>query len=850
MKRMIGWIGCGALAASVGAQQFQEPGRHYATNGQTNIATGTMHAAGDVDGDGAPDLIVSEPAPGVRLFLNRGNGRFAKAPAADLPTTERSNAAALADVDADGDLDLILANGSTNNPPVLNQLFLNDGRGRFSEAAGQLPPHLDETTSVLAFDVDRDGDLDLVFGNRVPRTPSSVTRGQDRLYLNDGRGFFSDATPSHLPVAEESTSCLAASDVDGDGDVDLVLGAGLIVQSRNRIYLNDGTGAFREQPGLLPRTFNGIEGLAAGDIDGDRDADLILVGRQRTDVYVNDGTGRFVDETAARMPVLWQGRGGAAVLCDLDNDGDLDLSVTGNGIYANDGTGAFAMIVPDFGGGPVVAADLDLDGDDDLASGGVYLNNGRAQFLPLWPTRFASSSYDVIAELGDIDGDGDLDMATAEVYRRIGGEAHIYTNDGDGSFALQQVLPARNTLSFEFGDVDGDGDLDVVFAGRINQIYLNDGRGQFTHAPTAFPATLGSRTLSLGDVDGDGDLDAVFGSDSTDVAHLLLNDGTGTFTDVTATHFPPQTPSSLCLDMALADLDADGDLDVALAAAESQNLLFLNDGTGHFTDVTASSLPPDIDNTWSVATGDVDGDGDLDLAWGNSPTSISGRPYDTLYLNDGRGVFTDATTGRMPVTSFETIDLEFADMDADGDLDLVSAGSWREQNMLALNDGTGTFTNVTSTRLPALEEAANGVALGDVDGDRDVDIIFAGYRNYLLVNGLQHLHSTWIAAHGSAWTLEVQSNHGFATGVEVAVVMLATGRAAIPVPPYGTFGLDPWTTVAFSAVNLLPPSGAAQVSVPIPDATSLIGITLYAQALIADRTGTARLTNRASEVIW
>src|SRR5690606_29221627 len=147
--------------------------------------------------------------------------------------------------------------------------------------------------------------------------------------------------------------------------------------------------------------------------------------------------------------------------------------------------------------------------------------------------------------------------------------------------------------------------------------------------------------------------------------------------------------------VALGDVDADGDLDCVFANY-GQDRLYLNDGTGQFSDVTAAGLPADTTSTWAVALGDVDGDGDLDLVSGVDGGGAV--PDERLYLNDGRGSFVDATRPRMPGTAVgRIVALELGDVDGDGDLDLV-LGNYG--SLLYRNDGSGTFADVTAAQLP------------------------------------------------------------------------------------------------------------------------------------------------------
>ena len=191
----------------------------------------------------------------------------------------------------------------------------------------------------------------------------------------------------------------------------------------------------------------------------------------------------------------------------------------------------------------------------------------------------------------------------------------VWLNDGTGTFTdTGQTLGAARTRGVAAGDLDGDGDLDAIFAnawflssGLPNTVWLNDGTG--TYSDTG--QTLGnapSYAVALADFDGDGDLDAVY-SNSDEISRVWLNDGTGTFTDS-----GENLGTADSLGVAVGDLDGDGDIDVMMANDVGQgNRVWFNDGTAAFT--VGSSIG--ASDSQAVALGDLDGDGDLDAAFGN-----------------------------------------------------------------------------------------------------------------------------------------------------------------------------------------------------------------------------------------
>ena len=177
------------------------------------------------------------------------------------PDSGDSSAVDLGDVDGDGDLDALIGNNNANGPGNQNRLYLNDGSGVFADATASLPADLNETLAVALGDVDGDGDLDALIGNGRIHGPGE----QNRLYLNDGTGVFADATAS-LPADLEDTRAVALGDVDGDGDLDALIGNSLVFGpgDQNRLYLNDGTGVFARRHRKPPRRLRPHPGRRPG----------------------------------------------------------------------------------------------------------------------------------------------------------------------------------------------------------------------------------------------------------------------------------------------------------------------------------------------------------------------------------------------------------------------------------------------------------------------------------------------------------------------------------------------------------------------------------------------------------
>jgi hypothetical protein len=337
-----------------------------------------------------------------------------------------------------------------------------------------------------------------------------------------------------------------------------------------------------------------------------------------------------------------------------------------------------------------------------------------------------SGPFNVV--VGDVDGDRDLDLLTVNANEQ--GSVSVRLNDGKGNFSA----PATNAeptvgaypMSIAVGDVDGDGDLDFLTANNHNatvSVRLNDGRGNFSAPATNAEPSVKFNPISvtLGDVDGDGDLDFLTANNDNTVS-VRLNNGRGSFSAPT-TNPDPQV-GEYPYSVVLGDVDGDGDLDFLTANNHSATVsMRLNNGRGNFSTPATNAEPSVADYAWNITLGDVDGDRDLDFLTANNNGTVSVR------LNDGHGSFAAPTTnvdpavaGRFPQS------VALGDVDSDGDLDFLSANNNLGGGTVSvrLNDGRGNFSVPATNPNPSVGDfLPRSVAVGDLDGDGDLDLLTA-----------------------------------------------------------------------------------------------------------------------------
>lgn len=812
-----------------------------------------------------------------------------------LPLAEGGSRAALAgDVNGDGFADIVfVGNGE-------DAVWFGTADGGFvRDSAAFSPPTQPDgfNPSFTLADLDGDGDLDacvldwaLSFGGGMG-SPPMVFGGGVRIYANDGTGAFHQVQLLGAQgLTGELTSSIAAGDVDGDQDVDLLVGVRPLVWGyqpplawytiwsasggQNRLFLNTGNGTFVDATNQLPMHSDYTMSVVLADVDGDGDLDAFCgnsphsaggafgLGQDR--LYRNVGGGSFVD-----VPILADtASNGGAFARDFDGDGDVDLLLFDRPqlrYLTNSGSGVFTASTPavaaTVNSQQLFVGDWDHDGWIDYAlrdtSTWIPARNVGGVFVAQPAANLDLANFqDRAIVVADYERDGDLDVIApgnlvypTQLWRRSGVSWQSAPNDAP----LAPLNRAR------LGDIDGDGSLDLVSTNGSPgscRVWRNAGGGRFEFAANGqFPANSETvLSLALADLDGDGDVDVVTAGSTAGATRAFFN----------AAGILSAGPTLLpaAKSVAIGDLDGDGDLDLYFGHWADSSIL-LNQGQGQFV-ANAMALPPGT-STASVMLADLDGDGDLDVlsvdpslvvlrnsgngtfgAWNgtgiaSSPGPMVAGDFDgdgdvdvilgaTLWRNDGSGAFAAQATGIPPASgAIAGESLAAADFDGDGDLDLLRS----PRTVANVREPAALFVN-DGTGAFSLQPGgivdggrwATDLAIGDLDGDGDQDAALVTPTAPIVI---------WNRQHQLTWGTLPRVGHGLRLDLEGRAnepwaLALAAAPANLPLPGLGLLRVDP-ATMLLVAVGAYDGAGLASWQIPVPLQPSLVGVSGYWQAL-------------------
>jgi hypothetical protein len=758
------------------------------TNGNANGAS-SVYAA-DIDGDGDLDVLsASFYDDRIAWYENRISTNESWVARNLFNGADGAFSVHAADIDGDGDLDVVSA--SLQDDTVA--WYVNDGTpangGWLSQ---EITTALNDARSVYAADVDRDGDTDLVAGG-----------GSVVVWLeSDGTPADGGWTTRTITSTASGVMTIYLADMDGDGDLDALSAA---QNNDNKVawYENDGTPASGDWAShTITSPAIGTIGVYAADVDGDGDMDAMSASwiEHKVAWYENlamdfgdapapyptlstehgarhepegptlgslrdtDGVGAHstaadadgADEDGVTFGALQVGKLGATVTVNVQNapsgakldawidfDGDGSwggpLEQFANSVSVVNGDNVLTLDVPSSAVDGVTFARFRLSTAGNLGFFGPAADGEVEDHAVTIDTPDAATGnfggqnviYDDTdgawgVSAADIDGDGDMDLLSISLDDVV----RWYENNGGEIFAPHVVTTsvawARSVLAT---DVDGDGDLDVLIASYTDDTiawFENDGTpaGDNWTARVIGTTANGASGVYAADLDGDGDLDVLSASIADSAVSWYENDGTPGDGGWTGRDITTAANGAFCVHA--ADIDGDGDTDVVSSSLVDDDITWYeNDGTPARGTWTARDIDT-LDFPTSVQAADVDGDGDTDI--------VSLSKYDDLIVwleNDGSPTNGGWTPKTISTTAAGAFTVYAADMDGDGDLDVLCAS--QDDNTIAWYTNDGSPANDASWMFNTISTAAvgaTGVYAADVDGDGDLDAISASLTDY------------------------------------------------------------------------------------------------------------------------
>lgn len=528
-----------------------------------------------------------------------------------------------------------------------------------------------------------------------------------------------------LPVGGAGNWFILPFDVDSDKDIDFFLGRS---HQFDQIYLNDGSGHFHILPNNAPWQIpGGTHDALLLDLNGDERSDLILA---------RSPASGSSDRLDGHDMILLRNPDGTfrEAPGNLPDGPDIPFPLVGKTNPQNYSVG-------------IASGDFNGDNRPDI----VIVNGGMNYLIMVAPLKPLDGQWIFFPDLRNALLKNNLFLGSNTDGNNDGVNDFIDASESSGIGTISDLSTDVVVADFNNDSLDDIFITNFVNAGLaithpgadkyVSKLYLNskENPGTFTWAQENFPAELRpSTSASAGDIDRDGDIDLFITNESRSVgslpgerSRLYLNDGSGKFRDATEELLPPLSPEfSSTYKGIMVDVNNDSRLD--LFGAGIHNFLLIQRPDGTFADST-SSLPlhagsrlPYTFHSYGAAFADVDGNGRLDILTADT------YEQNRLQLQTESGLFIDSTQVNLPPEGENTTDAAMGDIDGDGDIDVIAA-NYKEVHgpSLHLNIGTSNlgyplFVDA-SDLIPSGPKLARGVAVVDINGDKRLDILFTGY---------------------------------------------------------------------------------------------------------------------------
>ena len=702
---------------------------------QSSLPAGTQPVSvslADFNADGKLDVAVANEVDNtVSIMLSKPDGSFA--PKVDYTVGTAPVAVVSGDFNGDKIPDLAVTNSQDNTVSVLLGTTNGTFQSQVTYATGKTP------VAILTVDLNGDQKIDLAVANQGDGTIATM--------IGNGDGTFQALTATATVPAPLT---LGSGDFNGDGKPDLVAVNG---QGDLSLLLNNQDGGFTASTQSIGLAGGG---LAVSDFNHDGNSD-IAVGDPLTDnlvILIGNGKGGFttLQQTLAGPP-------SAISSGDINGDGKVDLAVTSGGItypppisiLLGNGDGTFQQALYDgFPGQPVPVAmgDMNNDGHLDLVLPDtidnvvtIELGNGAGSFTSRADSSLPASDGVLATAADDLNGDGKPDVVLVQINQNsqgVTGFLSVLAGNGDGTFktAVESQVPNIGVGDLVLGDFNGDGKVDAASAsvpatGSI-AVVLGNGDGTFGSSianPVSIPG-LNTQAMIGGDFNHDGKTDLAILSlgqaNTVSPLYVLLSNGDGTFQPKLVDNISGIIPF-----LTAGDFNHDGYLDIAVSSGSGIGtavLVYLGHGDGTFAG--ASSMSTGTGNAYGLKAADFNGDGKIDLVVGTDQGLV-------FFAGKGDGTF------QSPITTHTPNDIQgfqLGDFNADGKLDVVVIGS-SLNGAIGLGNGDGTFQALLPFQPPYFPRS---FTIGDFNADGSADLFMLSTANIGSPNPSQ-LASVWLS---------------------------------------------------------------------------------------------------------
>ncbi|MEW5987775.1 MAG: FG-GAP-like repeat-containing protein, partial [Chloroflexota bacterium] len=756
-------------------------------------------ATADVDGDGHLDVLgAGTDADSIAWWQNSSGDGFIWT--RNVVAGDFGGAAGVAAGDLDGDGDTDVVGAAYQDDTVA--WWENDGGQGTNWHEHVIAGFFDGAHAVATADVDADGDLDVLGASRL---------GDEVTWWENDLGDGSVWTEHLIASAFEGAYTVTTADVNQDGYLDAV---GVAYDDRNVTWWENELGDGSLWRGhLVTGNLTGVTSVAIADLDRDTDLDILTTG-EKVDAVVwwenSDSNG-----TSWRQNLISSVVDGAssAAISDVDSDGDPDILATANlantlSIWKNsfgDGTFWFIEDVASAftGARSLLTADVDGDGDQDLlaVANGLNTITWWEQERAPWKAHLVQANFPGATAVTAADVNSDKNVDIVAVGEAANGVAWWQNLLGDG------VLWQTNRVEGAFkgaravvtADMDADGFLDIVAAAdredTISWWANKDGDG-LTWSENVVDASVdGAVAVDAADLDADGDLDVLGAARWADTIAWWQNaDGLGTsWTKVTIDAAFDGAVSGRA-----ADVDADGDLDVVGAANSGDEVAWWQNVDGSGLIWLKYTVAAGFNGAQSVAVGDLDGDGRLDIVaaarWVNQITWYQNVTGDGVIWNSV--VLSDDFTGAYAVNT--------ADVDSDGDLDVLGAATDAD-TVAWIENRNGDGSLWTERAIGVRFDGARGVSAGDFDGDTDLDIVGAASGSGTLA---WWENTADLPPNFTLTATPSSANVCAPTSASYAITLDAITGFSQPVD-LSASGYPPGSTVTFTPTPVTPPGSSA-----------------------------------------